>query len=226
MEKAVRKKPGEASEINLPRSNKSGTHKYEGPPLMGGTRKKKRGASGNHVPALTGGDGTRLGRSLAEDLPPDVMEQLDGLLSEGEASGERIGAFLSSRGYDIRKTAIGRYGEDFMQCCLRLRMVEKKSHVLASDDESAMVLEEAASRLFALKILESLFSEEMDVATLAKLLSLFSRLQSSNVQRERLRLEFKRREKKSAEEEPRDGGGGLSDEAADEIRRKILGIPV
>jgi len=224
MEKSTRKKPEEASEKDFPGSEKNGARKYEAPPLLGGTRKRKLKEKGADVSASPAGEEPSAGRSLVEELPPDVLDQLDGLLSEGDVSGERIEAFLSSRGYDIRKTSIGRYGGDFMQCCLRLRMVENKSRALASDDDSALVLEEAASRLFALKILESLFSEEMDVATLARLLSLFARLQSSNVQRERLRRELKRRAEKSAEEER--GGGGLSDEAADEIRRKILGIPV
>lgn len=161
--------------------------------------------------------------SIDEELPPHVLERLDALISEGGASSGRIGGFPASEGYDVRKTAIGRYGEDFMHYYLRLKMVEKKARALASGDDGGLLLEEAASRLFSLMILETLLSEQLDPAAMTKLLSVFSRLQSSNVQRERLRREFKKRTEKTAEDEHQ---GGLSDEAADEIRRKILGIPV
>ncbi len=157
-------------------------------------------------------------------LPPHVLEQVDRLLVEG-SSCEEIGTFLSAQGYDIAKTAIGRYGKDFLQSYRRLRIIEEKSRALASDEESGLVLEEAASRLFALMILEAQLAGEIDLKLLPKLLSDFARLQSSNVQRERLRREFKRRVEKTADEVKSSARrGGLSDGAAEEIRRKILGI--
>ncbi len=162
--------------------------------------------------------------SAADVLPPEMLEQVDRLLVEG-SSFEEIGKFLSDRGFDIGKTALGRYGKDFLQSYQRLKIIEEKSRALASDDDSGLVLEEAASRLFALMIIEAQLSGKIDLKLLPKLLSDFARLQSSNVQRERLRREFKRRvEKAAAEVEQSARGAGLSDTAAEEIRRKILGL--
>ncbi len=163
-------------------------------------------------------------RAATDVLPQEVLEQVDRLLVEGSSS-EEIGEFLSDRGFDIAKTALGRYGKDFLQSYRRLKIIEEKSRALASDEQSGLVLEEAASRLFALMIIEAQLSGDIDLKVLPKLLSDFARLQSSNVQRERLRREFRRRIEKAAEEvEQSVKGGGLSDRAAEEIRRKILGI--
>lgn len=163
-------------------------------------------------------------KGKANALSPDLLEQVDRLLVEG-SSFEEIGAFLADQGHDIKQTTIGRYGEGFLQCLRRLRIIEEKSRALASDDESGLAMGEAASRLFAQMIIEAQLKGEIDIKVLPKLLADFARLQSSNVQRERLRREFRARAEKAAEEVGRKTAkGGLSDETADWIRRKILGI--
>lgn len=160
----------------------------------------------------------------AGDLPPHVLEQVDRLLIEGASYGE-IGAFLAGEGWEIGKTAIGRYGKEFLESYKRLRTIEEKSRALASDQETGLILEEAASRLFALMILEAQLAGQIDLQHLPKLLSDFARLQSSNVQRERLRREVARRVEKAAAEVERSArSSGLSEGAVEEIRRKILGI--
>jgi hypothetical protein len=158
------------------------------------------------------------------DLPPEILAQVNRFLVEGE-SYEEISTFLSAEGYEISKTAIGRYGKEFLEYCRRLRVIEEKSRTLAAGEESGLVMGEAAARLFVIEILEAQLAGEMNLADFPKLLSDFSRLQSSNVQRERLRREFRGRVEKAAEEVKQSvREGGLSDKAAEEIRRKILGI--
>lgn len=161
----------------------------------------------------------------ASDLPVDILDQIDRLLVEG-VSYDDISNFLGEQGFEISKTAIGRHGEEFFETCRKLRVLEEKSRVLASRGEDGLILEEATSRLLAQMILEALLSGEIEKERLPRMLSDFTRLQSSNVQREKLRLEVMRRTEKSAEDEDESGRrGGLSDEAAAEIRRKILGLP-
>lgn len=168
--------------------------------------------------------GPRKKAGKASDLPVDILDQIDRLLVEG-TSYEDISDFLAEQGFEISKTAIGRHGEEFFETCRKLRVLEEKSHVLASRGEDGLILEEAASRLLAQMILDALLSGEIEKERLPRILSDFTRLQSSNVQREKLR-ESMRRTEKSAEDEDESGrGGGLSDEAAAEIRRKILGLP-
>lgn len=205
----------------------------DSPPLAGGVRGGGEVKPGEMPSSLAirpgagrpGSAGSAGKKALQGQLPPEMMEQIDRLLVEGY-SYEEISDFISAQGYDLTKTALGKYGKDFLQTYRRLRVIEEKSRALASDEQSGLVLEEAASRLFALMILEAQLAGEIDLKCLPKLLSDFARLQSSNVQRERLRREFKKRVEKTAEEVGQSARrGGLSDAAADEIRRKILGIP-
>lgn len=154
------------------------------------------------------------------DLPPEVLVQVNELLVDGK-SGEEIRDFLAGLGYDFEKTVFGRYGADFLENYRRLKIVEEKSRVLAADEENELVIEEAASRAFARMIVEAQLAGEIDLKRLPGLLANFARLQSSNVQREKLRREWKA---KAAQEAEDSTPGGLTDEVAEEIRRKILGI--
>ncbi len=163
-------------------------------------------------------------KGKGKELPLHIAEQVDRLLVEG-SSFEEIRSFLAEQGQDITKTTIGRYGAEFLECYRRLRVIEEKSRALASDTEDGLLLGEAASRLFTQMIIESQLDGKIELETLPKLLSDFARLQSSNVQRERLRREFRARVEKAAEEVgQKNRKNGLSEEAAEEIRRKILGI--
>ncbi|MCE5336959.1 MAG: DUF3486 family protein [Desulfobacteraceae bacterium] len=168
--------------------------------------------------------GTPSKKTKSGGLPPAVRKKVERLLLEG-MSYEDIGRFLSSQGYAISKTEIGRYGEKFLEALQRFRILEEKARVLASDGKNSLLHDEAVSRLFLSIILEAQLAGKIDMKDLPKLMSDFARLQSANVQREKLRLEFERRAKKVAKDvEKHARGGGLSDGTVDEIRNKILGI--
>ena len=157
------------------------------------------------------------------DLPPRILAQVNRFLVE-EVSYEEISDFLHAQGYEISKTTIVRYGREFLDYCRRHRVVEEKSRALTSDEESASLVEEAASRLFALMIVEQLLSGKINIEEMPKLLSDFARLLSSNVQREKLRREIRKRVEKTDKEVKRSAPRGLSDKTAADIRRKILGL--
>ena len=162
-----------------------------------------------------------------EELPPEIREQVDRLLVEGGSSMEEIRDFVAAQGYDFSRTAFARYGNDFLAAYTRLRVIEDKSRVLAgaSGANEGLLLEEAASKLFARQIIEAQLAGEIDLAALPRLLSDFAKLQASTVLREKMKREFQRRVEKAAEEVSKDAAGkGLSEAAAEEIRRKILGI--
>ena len=88
-----------------------------------------------------------------------------------------------------------------------------------------MVLEEAAAKIFAQKIVEAQLLEDFDILENPRLIGDFAKLQSSTVARERFKRELKEKVEKTAESVVKTARqGGLSDEKAEEIRRKILGI--
>ena len=88
-----------------------------------------------------------------------------------------------------------------------------------------MVLEETASKLFAKKIVQLLLAEGIDINKIPRIVSDFARLQMSSVHRERMKAEMRKKVSKAADEiQKAVKSKGLSDKAAKEIRKKILGI--
>lgn len=162
---------------------------------------------------------------VSDDLPQEVRREVDRLLVEGNVTYDDIKAFLAEKGYDISRSAIGRYGKEFLARYQKLRILEDQSRTLVSEAGDGMVLEEAASKLFAQKIVEAQLSGELDILELPRLVSDFAKLQSSTVARERFKSEMKNRVEKTAESvEKMVKAGGLPDDKAREIREKILGI--
>lgn len=163
--------------------------------------------------------------SVTTELPREVRAEVDRLLLEPGVTYDDITAFLRERGHDISRSAIGRYGKEFMTAYQRLRQVEDQAKSLVSEAGDGLVLEEAASKLFAQQILEALVNNSMDVREKAKLIDAFAKLQASSTMREKFKSEIRKQVVKVADEAVKTAKkGGLSDEAANEIRKKILGI--
>lgn len=162
---------------------------------------------------------------IERELPAEVRREVDRLLVEGNATYDEIASFLTVKGYDISRSAIGRYGKDFLAQYQRLRIIEDKSRTLISEAGDGLSLEEAASKVFAQKILEALLSGDLDVLEVPRLVSDFAKLQGSTVLRERLKADFHKRVERTANEVAKVAKtGGLSEEKAEEIRKRILGI--
>lgn len=162
---------------------------------------------------------------ISEELPPDLRREVDRLLVEGNATYDDIRAFLATKGYDIGRSSIGRYGKDFLVNYQRLKIIEDQSKTLVSEVGDGMILEEAAAKIFAQKIIEAQLTGKFDVLALPRLVSDFAKLQASSVVRERLKMEIKTKVQKAADEVVKVAkSGGLSKEKAEEIRKKILGI--
>jgi len=160
---------------------------------------------------------------VQDELPAEVREQVDRLLIE-QATYDEIKSFLDSEGYDISRSAIGRYGHDFLVAYQNLRIIEDKSRALVSEAGDGMVLEEAAAKLFSKMILEAQLSGKLDIKKLPRIISDFAKLQTSTVSRERLKKEIR----KKALEQAADAAGnaakksGISEETIQAIRRDVL----
>ena len=171
------------------------------------------------------GEKIRRHNSISKELPPEVRREVDRLLVEGGVTYDDIEEFLKEKGYDISRSSIGRYGKDFLSKYQKLRIIEDQSRTLVSEVGDGMILEEAAAKLFAQKIVEAQISGELNVLELPRLVSDFAKLQSSTVQRERFKREIKERVEKTADSVAKAvRQDGLSEEKAEEIRKKILGI--
>lgn len=161
---------------------------------------------------------------IRDELPAEVRAQVDRLLIEN-ATYDDVKAFLDEGGYDISRSAVGRYGKDFMNAYQQLKIIEDKSKTMVSEAGDGMVLEEAVSKMFARMILEAQLTDELDIKKIPRIIGDFARLQKSVVDRERLKRDFADRAAKAARAVDRIAKkGGLSDAAAEQIRKKILGI--
>jgi len=169
-------------------------------------------------------DSRRRHGRIRDELPPEVREQVDRLLIEG-ATYDDIKAWLDGEGYDIGRSSVGRYGKGFMAAYRNLKIIEDKSRALVSEAGDGMVLEEAASKLFSQMILEAQLSGKLDIKKLPRIISDFAKLQTSTVSRERLKRDIAERVAQTADDVAKTiKKSGLSDETAEEIRKKIMGI--
>lgn len=174
-------------------------------------------------------------RSRVTTLPSAVKQWLDKSLVDGGFGGyEVLAAELKSRGYDISKSAIHRYGQDFERRLQTLKMATEQARaVVASspDDEGAMG--EALTRLVQEKLFGVLIDLEIDpksqpnLATVARAVADLSR---TSIGQKRWQIEIREQAAKEAKAEAMAAvdsvkkSAGLSEEAVAMIRAQILGV--
>lgn len=161
---------------------------------------------------------------IRDELPAEIREQVDRLLIEGGSTYDDIKAYLDAEGYDISRSAIGRYGADFMNTYQRLRVVEEKSRALVSEAGDGMVLEEAAGKLFAQMILEAQMDGSLDITKLPRIISDFARLQASTVLRERLKKEFRNKAEKAVADAEKRAADMTKEELIRFMKENIYGL--
>ena len=163
--------------------------------------------------------------TIETKMPLEIRQDLNRLLLEDSYTYEEVSAWCKQRGYDISKSAIGRYGKDFFEAYKSIQQFEEQARVLTSEPGTNMTLEEATGKLITKKVLSALISNEVDILEQNKLISAFAALQNSNVKRESMKVQFADRAKKVADDvQSLVKKQGLTDDAAETIRQKILGV--
>ncbi len=177
-------------------------------------------------------------REAVATLPPEVKAWLDKSLMQGNFSGyELLEAELKERGFQISKSAIHRYGQKFERRLAAIKASTEAARMLtegASDDQDAR--SEAVIALVQTELFETIVNlqeaadEEIDPAERVKLLSSAAKniatLSRASVNLKQyqatVRAEVAKQAAAIAVSEAK--GAGLSDEVAETIRRKILGV--
>jgi hypothetical protein len=169
-------------------------------------------------------------RSKVEQLPPEIKAWLDQALVQSNFSQyELLSAELKKRGCEISKTGLHRYGQDFEERLKTLRLVTEQARavVQASPDEDGAV-NDALVRLTQEKMFGILMeiNVDPDSVDLAKLARAVAELGKASVAQKRWQMEAR----KSALAEAAKEAGiaaksvGLTDDAVEQIKRRILGI--
>ena len=177
-------------------------------------------------------------REAVLSLPPEVKAWLDKRLMAGNFSGyELLEAELKGRGFQISKSAIHRYGKKFERRLAAIKASTEAARMLtegASDDQDAR--SEAVIALVQTELFESIVSlqeaseEDVDpsdrIALLSKAAKNIATLSRASVNLKQyqatVRAEVAKQAAAIAVSEAK--GAGLSDEVAETIRRKILGV--
>ena len=160
---------------------------------------------------------------IRNELAPEIREQVDRLLIEG-ATYEKVREFLARRGIEIGRSSIGRYGKDFLNAYGRLRVVEDKSRALVSETGDGLVLEEAASKIFAQMVIEAQLADKIDIIEIPRLISDFAKLQSSSAQRERVKATLQKKTQRVIEEAEKGKEKMSKEEILSFIKERVYGL--
>lgn len=176
-------------------------------------------------------------RSSIEKLPEDVRRWLERALTENGFSGYvELENLLKEKGYQISKSAIHRYGQKIERRFKAIKDSTEAARIIAEgaedkeDKRSEALMGLLQSSLFeALVDIEDATDEKMSPMEKFQALSFAGKNVASLIQAstklKSYQAEVKERAETAAKEvEKVVKKGGLSDEVADEIRRKILGI--
>lgn len=169
-------------------------------------------------------------RSKVEQLPAEIKAWLDQALAQNNFSEyELLSAELKKRGCEISRSSLHRYGQEFEERLKTLRMVTEQARavVQASPDDDGAV-NDALVRLTQEKMFGILMEINVDPDTvdLAKLARAVAELGKASVAQKRWQMEAR---KQALEEAAKEAGiaaksVGLTDDAVEQIKRRILGI--
>ena len=176
-------------------------------------------------------------RSNIDGLPEDVRRWLERALAENNFSGyQALEEMMRERGYSISKSAIHRYGQKIERRFAAIKASTEAARFLtegAADDQDAR--SEAVIALVQTELFESIvnlqeaddegLSPEDRIGLLSSAAKNIATLARASVNQKKFRLEVQARvEAAASAAEKIAKKGGLSPEAAAEIRKSILGI--
>lgn len=168
-------------------------------------------------------------RSPIESLPEPIRNELDRRLVTGGFAGyDELAEWLKAQGVEISKSAVHRYGQRFEQKLSAIKNSSEMARQIAAvlPDEAGTV-NEALMRM----VQEGLFNltvnmeEKEALEALPKIARAVSDMTRASISQKKYAHEVKcRTEKVAADVEKAVRKAGLTDETANDIRRRILGI--
>ena len=169
-------------------------------------------------------------RSKITKLPPEVKAELDRrLIGGGFADYTSLAEWLAEQGFEISRSAIHRYGQEFEEKLSALRIATEQARAIteAVGDEEG-VMGDALTRLCqekAFQVLVEMQSLDPEQIDFNKLTVAVAKLNKASVAQKKWMAEVRFKARAAADDVVKTAKqGGLSEEKAEEIRRRILGI--
>lgn len=135
---------------------------------------------------------------IETELPPDLRKQLNRVLLEG-ATYDEAAAFLSTQGYDISRSSVGRYGKEFFEAYQKIVQFEDQSRALTSATEQGMPMEEAVGKMLLQRVMAALVDGSADIIEVPRLISDVAKLQRSHVAMAHWKREIEKRAEKAVQ---------------------------
>lgn len=160
-----------------------------------------------------------------------MRKTLDRKLVSGGFSGyEALSAWIEAQGFEISKSALHRYGQDFEERLGALKLATEQARAIVAesgDDEGSVneaLIRLLQERLFGV-LVDMNMAEDGAIELLPKIGRAIADVGRASVQQKKFRQEVETRVKATAEETVATvKRAGLSDEAAEQIKKAILGI--
>lgn len=162
-----------------------------------------------------------------DSLPPELVEAINKKLVDGWTYRE-LADWLNQQGQPVSKSAVGRYGRDFLARLEALKATQMKARAIveAAPDAPATELSEAANQLATQLIIETLLQvDDLTGARITDLLKVLPHLEKAGVARERLKLEYRQKVDRAVQAiEETAKQKGLDPETLRIIKEQIYGI--
>lgn len=165
-------------------------------------------------------------RSKIITLPEEVKVELDQRLLAGKfCDYSALAEWLRDKGFDISRSAIHRYGQNFEERLAAITMATEQAKAVAEaakDDEGAM--NESLIRLVQTKAFEALIDADSP-ESLSKMGVMIAKLSKASVDQKKWMREMREKARQAADDVVKTvKQGGMSEATATEIRQRILGI--
>lgn len=165
--------------------------------------------------------------SKVSKLPRELRDAVYEKHLEGHTY-QAITDWLKQMGQDISRSAVARDLKDYQANLERVKISREHATAIVAEAgaKGALAMEEAAAVVAVERIMNFLISlPGIEGEEASKVMMALARLQASSVQRERLKMDFKDKAAEAAEAVGKMAKAeGLSDELAEQIKKKILGV--
>jgi hypothetical protein len=170
--------------------------------------------------------------SKIKELPEEMISAVNDLIARGKTY-EQITGFLKSNGHEIGKSSVGRYAQDFTARMERIQLVSDKMEPFMAKmaEKPNMNMAAMATQMGLMELIEFIESGEIEnekskANAIAAICDAASRIQRSQAQAEKLRLEWTEKAEKAMKKLERlEGGDKLSASSLKQIR-EILDLKV
>lgn len=169
-------------------------------------------------------------RSAITTLPEELKNALDEKLVQGGFRDyEGLSAWLGEQGFQISRSALQRYGQKFGERIAAVKAATDMAAAIADNvGDDAGKMADAVMRLYQERLFQVLVDMgDIDQADIdfVKLGKTIAELTRSSVAQKKWMAEVREKATATAEEVKSEvRKGGLSEEKAEEIKKKILGI--